>query len=56
MSNLTETVKTRVSPELREQLEREAERRMISPAALLRIYLSDGLVADRARGDHSRRA
>lgn len=55
MSSFTETLRTRVERDLREQFERMAEQRMISPSALLRIYLREGLERDRDRSEHSRR-
>lgn len=55
MSRLTETVKTRVEPELRELLETEAKRQERTAASLQRRYLREGLERDHSRRGQSRR-
>lgn len=55
MSRLTETVKTRVEPELREQIESEAQRQERTPASLLRRYVREGIERDLATRGQSQR-
>lgn len=55
MTTLSESVRVRLEPELREQLEEQASKETRPVGNLVRRYVREGLERDRAKRGESRR-